>query len=84
MPDERDETSEMDTAAALEYLAHNGYCVRAETLRHHRRKGRIQAKVYGKKQAAVFVFAKDELDRFLSEEVPRLKVRGNPRKGGTH
>ena len=72
----------MDTATATEYLARNGYPVTDDTLRYHFRRGHISATVYGRKQGSLFVFQKAELDRFLRDEVPRLKVRGNPRSGG--
>ena len=66
---------QMDTSTAIEYLARKGYRVTDDTVRYHVHRGRLQAPVYGRKQRSLFVFEKVELDRFLSEVVPRLKVR---------
>ena len=82
MPEQPKTPEQMFTGPAIEYLARNGYAVTCQTLRYHYLRGRIAARVYGGKQRSLFVFEKAELDRFLREEAPRLKARGQPRPAG--
>jgi hypothetical protein len=67
----------MTTAEARAYLSRRGYNVQEQTLRFHVRRGKLTPEVYGSGRGSVWMFPQAELDRFLAEDRPKLRV-GRP------